>query len=148
MTILTAVKSALKKPCSRPDQIVMGTTRSWFLFLRCLNVAINSWTPESSSLSSFLSSSPNLVRGSTKMVMTAALRQKYLTYLCIFCAVGFHFFDIHRKILFLVCKLNQVLRYVLTCRVCNYDYIRRCSALWYNIRMYVCAFYFNTHIYI
>ena len=81
-----------------PDQMVMGMTRSWFLFFMCLKVATSSCTPLSSSLPSLRSSSPNLqfeyfdyikykiylchvvdvylVSGSTKMAMMAAAERE------------------------------------------------------------------------
>ena len=43
--VLTAVKSAPKKPCSIPDQKVMGMTRICSFFIICLNVATSSCTP-------------------------------------------------------------------------------------------------------
>ena len=57
--LLTAVKSAPKNPCSRPDQIVNGISKSCFFRLICLPVAIiNSQQP--AFFSSLSLTSPNL----------------------------------------------------------------------------------------
>ena len=52
MSIITAVKSPPKNPCSRPDQMVIGMMRIWLKDLRLRRVAISSFHPLSFSLSS------------------------------------------------------------------------------------------------